>query len=89
MSILITSYLAIAALATAWGFYGGVINRRPVKLFTEAEQVILGLTSVLVGLLWPLFLPGLAVLAVHHIRRHAGTAGLGWLEHGRAARARS
>mgnify|MGYP001057051453 CR=1 FL=1 len=88
MNIWLTLYLAIAALVTAGAFYGGVINRRPVKLFTEAEQVILGLTTILVGLLWPLFVPGLTVFAVRHIRRHVAAHGLGWFENARALRAR-
>ena len=88
MSILISLYLAIGALVTAGAFYGGVLNRRPVKLFTEAELVVLGLTTVIVGLVWPLFIPGLAIVTVRHFHRHAVTHGMGWLSGTRAARAR-
>jgi uncharacterized membrane protein (UPF0182 family) len=88
MNIWLTLYLAIAALVTAGAFYGGVVNRRPVKLFTEAEYVILGLTTILVGLVWPLFVPGLTVVAVRNIRRYVDEHGLGWFAGTREARAR-
>ncbi len=88
MGIVTTIYLAIAALVAAFAYYGGVINRPPAKLFMPVHRILLAVTALAVGVLWPLFMPGLAVHAVRQLRRVAAARQPGWLLHVLGARAR-
>jgi hypothetical protein len=49
--ILITTYVATAAFVMVWVLFGAVVNRRPIKLFSFGEQVVLVVACIAVGLL--------------------------------------
>ncbi len=88
VSLLIMPYLAVATFVTVWTFHGGVIARPREKLFTINETTILLLLCVVAGLLWVLFLPGLAIALLRYLT-HAIDGWRRGAVHARAARARS
>lgn len=67
--MVVTAYFAIAAFTTVWTLNGAVIQRRPVKIFGFAERTAVVLACFAVGLVWPLFIPGMTYLGFRNLRR--------------------
>jgi len=66
-SLLLTAYMAVATFVTVWTFYWGILRRPPYRLFSMTAYALITLTCVAVGLAWPLFIPGLAILTSRQI----------------------
>jgi uncharacterized membrane protein YecN with MAPEG domain len=86
--IVSTAYIAIAAFVMVSVFFGGVVHRRPIRLFTPGDQTLVVLACLAVALLWVVFIPGLAVVGARHLRAGDLSNRVRWLLHSRAARAR-
>ena len=86
--LLLMPYLAVATFVTVWTFHGAVLARPREKLFTINETAILLVLCVVAGIVWVLFIPGLAIAFSRYLIHLAD----GWKRsavHARAARARS
>jgi len=69
MTVVVWLYAAVAAFLTAYTFYHGVVLAPRVPIFTFTDQALLTLFTIAVGILWPLFVPALAVVATRHLGR--------------------
>jgi hypothetical protein len=67
--VVLTIYAGIGAYVAASVFYQGVLLGPRARRYNEVEAVGLSLMALVVGALWILFLPGLAVAAWRAARR--------------------
>ncbi|MDR0788514.1 MAG: hypothetical protein LBG44_11735 [Gemmatimonadota bacterium] len=64
MYSLLSAHLAIAASVTVLTFHRGMLDRPFHRLITATEYILGLLACVGIGLVWPLFVPGLLVVLV-------------------------
>jgi hypothetical protein len=62
-SLLLSGYLAVAAVTSVWTVWRGMLRPRRQKLLAAPEYVLLTMTCLGVGAAWPLFVPGAMVMA--------------------------
>jgi len=63
------TYLVVGVVVAARAFGEGVLRCRRHPLLGKAETMVLSATSLLVGVLWVLFVPGLIVVGWRSFRR--------------------
>jgi hypothetical protein len=68
-------YLLVAVYTAGYTVYHSITLGRRVRLFELDDRAVLALIAIGTGLAWPLFLPGLIVVAARYIRRRVSEPG--------------